>query len=112
MKKQYIKCYVERMRYDIDYYFKMNSFYIRDLARAERIELDIANLSDSAINAMHDFAGINPRELIIELRDTKHVDKALYSIAWYWKHAVLTKDQRALLGKDTMRQIKTIYKTL
>ncbi len=100
------------MAYAIEWYFKMNSFYIRDLARAERIESDLLDLSNDAVNAARDFTGINPRELIIELRDTKHVDKALYSIAWYWQYAVLTKDQRALLGKSTMQQINSIYKTL
>jgi hypothetical protein len=112
MKKQYIKSHAEKMRYDIEYYFKMISFYNRDVARASRIESELLSLADDAIDTAHNFTGINPRELIIELRDPKHVDKALYSIAWHWKHATLSKDQRALLGKDTMRQIKSIYKTL
>jgi hypothetical protein len=90
----------------------MNSFYIRDLARAERIESELITLSGDAVNAARDFTGINPRELIIELRDTKHVDKALYSIAQTWRYTAITKDQRALLGKSTMRQINSIYKTL
>jgi hypothetical protein len=112
MKKQRLNRDAEKMRLDIDYYFKMQNFYIRDLARANRIESDLFNLSDDAINIMHDFTGDNPRELIIELRDTKHVDKALYSIAQTWRYTAITKDQRALLGKSTMRQINSIYKTL
>ena len=112
MKKQYIKSYAEKMRYDIDYYFKMNSFYIRDLARANRIESELLTLSDDAVNAAHDFTGINPRDLIIELRNTKYVDNALVDIARTWRYTSISKEQRALLGKSAMQQIKTIYKTL
>jgi hypothetical protein len=100
------------MRYDIEYYFKMNSFYVRDLARADRIESELLTLSDGAVNAAHDFTGINPRELIIELRDPKYVDAALVVIARAWRYTSITKEQRALLGKNTMQQIKAIYKTL
>jgi hypothetical protein len=112
MKKQYIKCYVERMRYDINYYFKMISFYNRDLARANRIESDLFSLSDNAINAAHDFTGINPRELIIELRDPKYINAALIVIARTWRYTSITKEQRALLGKSAMQKINSIYKTL
>jgi hypothetical protein len=112
MRKQYVSWRAADMAYAIEWYFKMNSFYIRDLARAERIESELITLSGDAVNAARDFTGINPRELIIELRDTKHVDKALYSIAWYWHNAPITKAQRVLLGKNAMQQIKSIYKTL
>jgi hypothetical protein len=112
MKKQYISYYAERMRCDIDYYFKMLKSYNRDLARANRIELELLTLSDDAVSAARDFTGINPRELIIELRSTKYVDKAIFDIARTWHNAPITKAQRALLGKDTMQQIKTIYQTL
>ncbi len=103
---------MEKMRNDIDYYFKMNSFYIRDLARANRIESELLSLADDAIDTAHNFTGINPRELIIELRDTKYVDRAIFDIARTWRHTPITKEQRALIGKSAMQQINSIYKTL
>lgn len=112
MKKQYLKRDVEKMRCDIDYYFKMRGFYMRDLTRASRIESDLLGLSDGAVTAAHDFTGINPRELVNELRDPKYVDAALVVIARQWRYTAITKEQRALLGKDAMQQIKAIYKTL
>jgi hypothetical protein len=112
MKKQYIKSHAVDMSYAVNRYLKMNSFYIRDLARAQRIESELLNLSDDAVSAARDFTGINPRELIIELRDTKYIDDAIVDIARAWRHTPITKAQRALLGKNTMQQIKAIYKTL
>ena len=112
MKKHYIKSHVSDMSYVIERYLKMNSFYVRDLARANRIESELLTLSDGAVNAARDFTGVNPRELIIELRNTKYVDDALVDIARAWCHTSITKTQRALLSKDTMQQIKSIYKTL
>ena len=112
MKKQYIKSHAADMPYVIERYFKMNSFYIRDLARANRIESDLLTLSDDAVNAARDFTNINPRGLIIELRDSKYVDDALADIARAWRHTSIKKSYRVLLGKDTMQQIKAIYKTL
>jgi hypothetical protein len=112
MKKQYIKSHVTDMSYVIDRYLKMNSYYVRDLARANRIESDLLTLSDDAVNAARDFTGINPRELIIELRNIKYVNDALVDIARMWRHASITKDQRALLGKDAIQQINSIYKNL
>jgi hypothetical protein len=100
------------MAYVIERYLKMNSYYIRDLARANRIESDLLALSDGAVNAARDFTGIDPRDLVIELRNTKYVDDALVDIARTWRHVSITKDQRAVLGKDTMQQINSIYKTL
>jgi hypothetical protein len=112
MKKQYIKRYAEKMHCDIEYYFKMNGFYIRDLARASRIESELLTLSDDAINAARDFTGIDPRALAIELRDSKYVDGALVDIARAWRNTPITKAQRALLGKSVMKKINSIYKTL
>lgn len=112
MRKQYIKWRAVDMSCAIEYYFKMTSFYARDIARANRIESELLILSDEAINTMYAFTGINPRELIVELRNTKYIDEALYGIAWHWKHATLSKVQRALLGKGAMKKINSIYKTL
>jgi hypothetical protein len=112
MKKQYIKSHAVDMSYVIDRYIRMNSFYIRDIARADRIESELLTLSDDAVSAARDFTGINPRSLIIELRDSKYVDDALVDIARVWRHTSITKDQRALLGKDAMKKINSIYKTL
>jgi hypothetical protein len=112
MKKQYIKWRAVDMSYAIEHYLKMNSFYIRDIARAQRIESELLILSDEAVNAAHNFTGINPHELIIELRSPKYVDDALVDIARAWCHAPITKVQRALLGKDVMKKINSIYKTL
>lgn len=112
MKKQYIIYYVDRMRYDIEYYFKMLKSYNRDVARASRIESELLSLADDTIDAAHNFTGINPRELISELRDTKYVDRAIFDIARTWRHTPITKEQRALIGKSAMQQINSIYKTL
>lgn len=112
MKKQYIKSHTVDMPYVIERYFKMRAFYMRDLARANRIESELLNLSDGAVNATYTFTGVNPRKLIIELRNTKYVDDALVDIARAWRHTSIKKSYRVLLGKDTMQQIKAIYKTL
>ena len=112
MKKQYIKSHAVDMSYVIEHYLKMNSYYIRDLARANRIESDLLTLSNDAVNAARDFTGINPRKLIIELRNTKYTSDALVDIARAWRHTSITKAQRVLLGKDTMQQINSIYKTI
>jgi hypothetical protein len=112
MKKQYIKSHAVDMPYVIERYFKMRAFYMRDLARANRIESELLNLSDDAALTAYDFTGINPRKLIIELRNTKYVDDALVDIARAWRHTSIKKSYRTLLGEYTMQQIKTIYKTL
>lgn len=80
--------------------------YNNDVARATRIESELSILStDTVLN----YTGIDAIQLIVELRDDTLINGLLKTIAQRWKHAPITKVQRTLLGKNTMKALKTIY---
>jgi hypothetical protein len=109
MKKHYITWQVLDMPVLIDDFIKAREKYNNDVARAARIESELSILSSDAIDTMTNFTGIDPLQLIVELRDDTFINNLLKDIARCWRYAPITKAQRALLGKNTMRALKTIY---
>ena len=106
MKKHYIAWYALDMPVLIDDFIKARERYSRDVARAARIESELTILSsDTVLN----YTGIDALQLIVELRDDTFINRLLKDVARCWNHAPITKAQRALLGKDTMQALKTIY---
>jgi len=106
MKKQYMKGTRLYMPCLIERFIKAREKYNRDVERAKRIESELTILSsDTVLN----YTGIDALQLIVELRDDTFVNDLLKDIARYWRYAPITKAQRALLGKDTMKALKTIY---
>lgn len=106
MKKQYIAWCALDMPVLIDDFIKARERYNNDVARAKRIESELAVLSsDTVLN----YTGIDAHQLIVELLDDAFIKRLLRDVAICWRHAPITKAQRALLGKDTMQTLKTIY---
>jgi hypothetical protein len=106
MRKQYIAWCTLAMPCLIDDFIKARERYNRDVARAARIESELTFLSsDTVLN----YTGIDALQLIVELRDDTFINRLLKDIARHWQHAPITKAQRALLGKNTMQSLKTIY---
>ena len=97
------------MPFLIDRFIVSYEKYTRDVARAQRIEENMIGVS---VDSVTDFIGIDALQLVVELRDDTHINGLLIRIAQRWRHATLSKEQRALLGKDTMKKINSIYKTL
>ena len=106
MRKQYIAWYALDMPVLIDDFIKAREKYNNDVARATRIESELTILSsDTVLN----YTGIDARQLIVDLRDATFINSLLKDIARCWKSAPISKENRALLGKNTMRALKTIY---
>lgn len=106
MKKQYLSWAVLDMPFLIERFLLVREKYNNDVARATRIESELTILSsDTVLN----FTGIDAIQLIVELRDDTFINGLLKTIAHRWKNAPITKAQRALLGKSTMKALKTIY---
>ena len=112
MKKEYHAYAQDNMDREIQWYLSAFERFNRDLARAARIESETATMSKDCYKTLSDFMGLNPDRVVEELRDDKHLKQFLKSIAKQWRHARITKTQRALLGKNAMKQIALIYKTL
>lgn len=112
MKKQYIAWQVLDMPFLIDRFLLVREKYNNDVARAKRIEEKMIGLSNDNIDNVTNFTGIDALQLIVELQDDTFINGLLKTIAQRWNHAPITKAQRALLGKDTMQKINSIYKTL
>lgn len=102
----------ENLNNEIQWYLKAFNRYTSDLARANRIEAETATMTKNCYKALSDFMGFDANSVVNELRDDKHIQQSLRSIARNWQHARISKSQRALLGNDAMAQIKSIYKTL
>ena len=109
MKKQYITWQCLDMPFLIERFLLAREKYNNDVARATRIEEKMIGLSNDNIDNVTNFTGIDALQLIVELRDDTFINGLLKTIAQRWKNAPITKAQRALLGKDTMKALKTIY---
>ncbi len=110
--KTYYRYAQDNMDREIQWYLSAFERFNRDTARAARIEAETMNMAKAAYTALSDFMGFDANRVIAELRDDKHIQQSLRAIARNWQHARITKTQRALLGKDAMKQIALIYKTL
>ena len=109
MRKQYIAWCALDMPVLIEDFIKAREKYNNDVARAARIESELTILSsDTVLN----FTGIDALQLIVELRDDTFINRLLKDVARCWRHAPISKAQRALLGKSTMQALKTIYVNL
>lgn len=108
MKKQYLSWAVLDMPFLIDRFLLVHEKYNNDVARAARIERELAILSSDNISNVENYTGINARQLIVELRSDTHINEWLKTISLRYKHAPISKAQRALLGKDTMQKINSI----
>lgn len=106
MRKQYIAWYALDMPVLIDDFIKARERYNRDVARAARIESELSILSSATVL---NYTGIDAIQLIVELRDDTFINRLLKDVARCWCHAPISKMQRALLGKNTMQALKTIY---
>ena len=109
MRKQYMTWQVLDMPFLIERFLLAREKYNNDVARATRIEEKMIGLSNDNIDSVASFTGIDAIQLIVELRDDTFINGLLKDIAQRWRHAPITKAQRALLGKNTMQALKTIY---